>query len=55
MEVTEKDGEIGRIERTRVVDHGFDLSDDDQQKPTESKGHMHISQHRIGSEYIAMY
>ena len=54
MEITEKDSKIRWVESTGMVNHGFDFPDNDQQEPSESKGHVHVSQHRVRLEYIMM-
>ena len=54
VEITEKDSKIRWVESTGMVNHGFDFPDNDQQEPSESKGHVHVSQHRVRLEYIMM-
>ena len=49
-----KDSKIRWVESTGMVNHGFDFPDNDQQEPSESKGHVHVSQHRVRLEYIMM-
>ena len=54
MEITEKDSEIRWVESTGMINHRFDFPDNNQQEPSESKGHVHVSQHRVRFEYIVM-
>ena len=55
MKKTEKNGKIRGIEGTGMVDHGFRFADDNQQKPTESETHVHVSQERIRTINFTMY
>lgn len=52
--ITEEDCEIRWVEKHWYGKPWIRFSDNDQQEPSESKSHVHVSQHRVRLEYIMM-